>query len=299
MDAVHIVSRRGWTLHETIISLTVMGIVVALAAHMATGQLRFFRGVGEVVALRTQIGHAGAIATSVLWGASSAGGDITVAQDSAIELQTTIGSAVACEGTPGRVTIPAAAASPGNALAAFVASPNEGDRVMAFFEDSLGATWLGLHATSAPSSGGGCVHFPGISATWSVELREPITVPAGTALRFMRPLRLSLYRASDNRWYLGAKDWNGAAERFNSIQPLAGPLQPYSADPTKTGLHFGYRDNHGAALPEPVETNRIASVTIVARGESPRPVRVAGLRSGPSGRYSDSAAVTIALRNSR
>jgi hypothetical protein len=124
-------------------------------------------------------------------------------------------------------------------------------------------------------------------------------VPAGTALRFLRPLRLSLYRASDNRWYLGAKDWNGAAQRFNAIQPLAGPLQPYSADPTKTGLHFGYRDSQDAELPEPVETNRIASVTIVARGESTRPVHVAGLSSASSGRYLDSTAVTIGLRNSR
>jgi prepilin-type N-terminal cleavage/methylation domain-containing protein len=299
MDAVRVVSRRGWTLHEMIISLTIMGIVVALAAHTATGQLRFFRGVGEIVAQRSQIGHAGAIAASVLWGASSVGGDITVAQDSAIEVLVTIGSAVTCDGTPGHVTIPAAAAAPGNALAAFIASPNAGDRVVAFFEDTLGATWLGLHAASAASSGGGCVHFPSVAATWTVELREPLTVPAGTVLRFMRPLRLSLYRASDNRWYLGAKDWNGAAQRFNSIQPLAGPLAPYSADPTKAGLHFGYRDSQGVELQDPVEVNRIASVTIVARGESARPVRVGGLKSGPSETYSDSTAVIVGLRNTR
>ena len=299
MDAVPVVSRRGWTLHEMIISLTVMGIVVALAAHAATGQLRFFRGVGEIVGLRSQIGQAGAIAASVLWSASSLGGDITVAQDSALEMHVTIGSAVACESTPGRVTIPAAAAPPGNALAAFIASPAEGDRVMAFFEDSLGATWLGLHVTSAASAGGGCVLFPSVSATWNVELHEPLTVPAGTALRFTRPLRLSLYRASDNRWYLGAKDWNGVAQRFNSIQPLAGPFEPYNRDPAKTGLHFGYRDSRGSALLEPVEVSQIASVTIVARAESARAVRVAGVKSEPGETYSDSTAVTVGLRNSR
>jgi prepilin-type N-terminal cleavage/methylation domain-containing protein len=292
-------SRRGWTLHEMIISLTIMGIVVALAAHAASGQLRFFRGIGEVVALRGQLGHASAIVANVLWGASPRGGDIAIAQDSAIEMHTTIGSAVTCAGTPGRLTIPAGAAAPGNALAAFVASPNEGDRVLAFFEDTLGATWLALHVASAPTSGGGCVQFPSVSATWTIELREPLTVPAGTALRFLRPLRLSLYRASDNRWYLGAKDWNGAAQRFNSIQPLAGPLEPYSADASKTGLHFGYRDNYGAVLWDPVSVERIASVTIVARGASARAVRVSGLKSGPAETYSDSTAVTIGLRNAR
>jgi type II secretory pathway pseudopilin PulG len=296
---VRVVSRRGWTLHEMIVSLTVMGIVVGLAAQAATGQLRFFRGVGEIVALRSQIGHAAGVAASVLWGASSVGGDITVAQDSAIEMHSTIGSAVACESAPGRITIPAAAVAPGNALAAFVASPNEGDRVIALFEDSLGTTWLGLHATSASTSGASCVHFPSVTATWTVELREPLTVPAGTALRFTRPLRLSLYRASDNRWYLGAKDWNGAAQRFNSIQPLAGPLKAYSGDPAKTGLHFGYWDSQGLAMPDPVDVNRIASITIVARGEAARPVRVGGLKSGPGDAYSDSAAVTVGLRNTR
>lgn len=291
--------RPGWTLHEMLVSLGVTSIVVALVAHTATGQLRFFRGIGEVVALRGQVGHASAVAASVLWGVSSVGGDIVVAQDSAVEVHMSIGSAVTCASAPGRVTIPAATAVTGNALSAFVESPDGGDRIIALFEDSLGATWLTLRVVAPPASGDGCPAFPSVSATWMLALQEQVVVPPGAALRFTRPFRLSLYRASDSRWYLGAKSWNGSTQSFNTIQPVAGPLRPYDSDPAKTGFLLTYRDENGAVLPHPVEAARIASVTIVSRGQSTRPVRVGGMASTSTDKYQDSSAVTIALRNSR
>jgi prepilin-type N-terminal cleavage/methylation domain-containing protein len=111
-------ARRGWTLHEMLISLVVMAIVVALAAQTSLGQLRFFRGVGEVVTLRTQIGHAGAVAASMLRTVGS-GLDILVALDSAIEFRATYGAAFACANENGRVTIAAQNSGRGNTLAGF------------------------------------------------------------------------------------------------------------------------------------------------------------------------------------
>lgn len=291
--------RRGWTLHEMLISMGVTGIVMALVAHAATGQLRFFHGVGEVVALRGQIGHATGIVAGVLWSASSAGGDIVVAQDSAIEVRMSIGAAITCASALGRAVIPAASDTSGNALSAFVEPPDAGDRVVALFEDSLGASWLTLHVASSPVAGGGCPTFPSAAKTWTIALQEQLSVPAGAALRFTRPIRLSLYRAADTRWYLGARTWNAATLRFNVIQPVAGPLNPYSSNPTTTGFLLTYRDNAGAELTPEAEPTRIASVTVVARAQSTRPVRVGGLLSKASGAYEDSAAVTVALRNAR
>jgi hypothetical protein len=272
---------------------------MGLVAHMAIGQLRFFHGVGEVVALRGQIGHANAIVAGVLWSASSAGGDIVVAQDSAIEVRMSIGTAIACESALGRAVIPAAAVTSGNALAAFVEAPDTGDRVTALFEDSLGATWLTLHVALPPVAGGGCPTFPTVAATWTIALQEQLGVPAGAALRFTRPIRLSLYRATDARWYLGAKTWNAATQRFNVIQPVAGPLNPYSSNPATTGFLLTYRDDTGAELPPGAEPTRIASVTIVTRAQSTRPVRTGGLLSKARGVYEDSVAVIVALRNAR
>jgi hypothetical protein len=280
-----------------LISMGVTGIVVALVAHAATEHLRFFRGVGETVALRNQTGHAGAITAGVLWSVSSAGGDIVVAQDSAIEVQMSIGAAITCANELGRAVIPAASDAFGNTLSAFVERPDVGDRAIALFEDSLGATWLTLHVASPPVGGAGCATFPSATATWTIALREQLIVPAGAALRFTRPIRLSLYRAGDARWYLGAKTWNAAAQRFNGIQPVAGPLNPYSSNPTTTGFLLTYRDSGGAELPPEAAPNRIASVTVVARTQSARQVQI-GLRSETRG-FEDSTSVTIALRNSR
>jgi len=291
------VRRNGWTLHEMIISLSIMGIVLGLASHAATQQLRFFRGVGDVVALRAQVGHATEIVASVLSDASTA--DITLARDSVLELHASVGTAVACESSPGRITIPAASASAGNTLGAYVESPGPGDSMMAFFEDSLGASWLGLHIASTPVSGGSCLAFPSVSTTWVLALQEPLVVPAGAVLRFTRPLRLSLYRASDNRWYLGAKDWNGSAQRFNSMQPVAGPLMPYSADPARSGLSLRYLDKQGVSLADGADPAGIASITIVARGEAVTPVRADGLQSGQNGKYADSSVVTVGIRNAQ
>jgi hypothetical protein len=288
--------RRGWTLHELIISLGVMAGVIALAVQMAVGQLRFFRGIGEIASLDGQLWQAAATAATVMWEASAAGGDIVVALDSAMELRAAIGTAVVCGSSPGRVTIPAPSAVR-NTLSAFLSMPDADDAVFALLEDSLGQTWLTFRVASSPSVADGCVSFPSV-APWTFELREQIAIPIGTVLRFARPLRLSLYRASDNRWYLGARDWNVAAQRFNSIQPVAGPLEPYSADPSKTGLRFAYFDAAGAELSEGSDTRRIASVGISARGKSIRPVRIAGMaRHAPA--YADSVTLIVGLRNAR
>ena len=293
------VNRRGWTLHEMVVSLGVMGGVIALAAHMATSQLRFFRGVGEIAALRGQLGQASAIAASVLWSASPAAGDIVVAQDSAIELHASIGAAVACAGAPGRVTIPAATSDRGNTLGAYLTAPNEGDRMVALFEDTTGAVWLTLRVAAAPVAEGVCAAFSSPAGAWILALEEPVTVPSGTPLRFTRPLRLSLYRASDSKWYLGARDWNGTSQRFNAIQPVAGPLRPYSANPAASGLVFVYRGGDGAELEAPVDARRVASVTIVSRGATGRTVRMPGVVSAPSGAYEDSVVVSVSPRNAR
>lgn len=268
-----------------LISMGVFAGVVGITSHLALGQLRFFRGVGEVSAVKNQVGQATTIAAAILWGVSSGDGDIIVAQDSAIELHLPMGSAVQCGGAPGRLTIPVAATTSGNALSAFSEHPEAGDRVLAFFEDSLGATWLTLRASSAPIPGASCAHFPSVTSTWTLELLEQVTVPAGAPLRFTRPFRLSVYRASDGRWYLGGKDWNAASQRFNSIQPVAGPLKAHSPDPARTGLLFLYRNVDGEELTAPIDPHRIASVTIIARGGT--------------GQFEDSSATVVALRNAR
>jgi hypothetical protein len=279
------VIRRGWTLHEMIISLGVLGGVIALAAHVASGQLRLFRDIGDSSARARQMNQTTAIVAAALSHVSSAGGDIIVALDSAIEFHSPVGTALTCDGQPGRVTFPAADGRSGNVFAAFTDVPKPGDRIHALLEDSLGATWLLFHAGSTVTPVVGCAHFPSVEPVWSLELREAITIPGGVALQFTRPLRLSLYRSSDASWYLGARDWNDETGQFNTIQPVTGPLRPYSQNPDSTGLSFVYRDNTGAVLSPPFDAGRIASISVTSRVPGP-------------GRE-DAVRITVAFRNAR
>lgn len=274
--------RQGFTVHEMVISLTVMSMVFAIATHFAMEQLRFFRGVAGATAARSQLEQATELMRNVLWSVSPGSGDILVAQDSAIEVRLAIGTAVTCASSPGVLVIPVSPPT-GNALSSFIRLPEPGDRLSALFSDSLGATWLHLRVSSEAETGGSCVMFSTASGARTIATAEPLTVPPGTVLRFTRPLRLSLYRSSDDRWYIGAKDWNGDLARFNAIQPVAGPLAPHTGD-VESGLRFVYHDRDGVELREPVEASRIAAVTVAARS---------------AGVHRDSAIAIIRLRNAQ
>src|SRR5688500_15883787 len=242
-------SRAGWTLHEMLISLCVMSGIFGIVAHQATTQLRLYAGITRTALTRENRIQASAIAERILWSVSPPAGDVMVADDSALQVRMQIGASVVCSSIPGSVTLAAGTAHRGNVLAAFSDMPEPGDLVTALFHDSLGTTWLTFRLASAPLPAS-CLRFPA-SSGWQLTLMEPVEIPAGAALRLMRPLRLSLCRASESRWYLGAKEWNAALNRFNAIQPVAGPYSRYDADESRSGLAFLYTDRHGHRLDVP------------------------------------------------
>ena len=281
-----------------IISLAVTGAVLAIAVHAALGQLRFFHGIGEITALRSQLAQTTLVPSALLWGVSPVAGDIIAAQDTALELNAVNGTAVVCESAAGWVIVPAPL-SDGNTLSAFAEAPQPDDRIAALLDDSTGTTWLHLTVAAAPAAGLACPMFPGATSAWRIGVVEQVALPVGTVLRFLRPMRLSAYRASDSRWYLGARDWNAASSRFNTIQPLAGPVDPPSSDRGTTGFRFEYLGEDGAPLDESDDTRRIAAIRVLARGASRVAVRVAGIATESDERVRDSASTEIALRNVR
>lgn len=280
-----------------LISLTILSAVLGLATHAATRHTRLFRGIDELAVARDHATHTSAIGDRILWGVSPAGGDLLAAHDTALEVRMPVGSAVACDGWAGRVVVPAPTAAPGHTLAAFLDTPQPGDRIAALFSDSLGSTWMTLHVATSPVAAA-CARFPGVAEAWSITTNEQVTIPSGAILRFSRPLRLAMYRASDSRWYLGAREWNAEGQAFHSIQPVVGPLQPPSSDESVTGFLIVYRDATGSRVLPPFDPAQVASVTIVTRTLTGAPVRVEGL-AGFGMRRGDSSTVTIALRNAR
>ena len=108
--------RRGFSLHELLVSLSVMGVVFALATHFAVRHMRFFRHVGDVAGVRAQLGQVTEIVRSVLSNVAPASGELLVAQDSALELRLLTGTSFVCSGTPGVVVVPAPGGADGESL---------------------------------------------------------------------------------------------------------------------------------------------------------------------------------------
>jgi hypothetical protein len=252
--------------------------VLGIASHFAVNQLRFYRVATDASQQRGNLEQVGAIVGAVVSAASLQSGDIVVAEDTAIEVMTSIGAAIACSSLPGTIVVPAATQARGNTFAAYLAQPTLGDRATALVDDSSGVRTIQLHITASAAGPTGCPPFQSAS-TWALSTAESVQIPAASALRFTRPIRLSFYRSSDSKWYLGAKDWNGPAAQFNGIQPVAGPLNAFSVDSRRSGLRFVFRDSSGTDLTAPFDVRAIAAIVIVARAGTDSGVSIVGLRN--------------------
>jgi len=270
--------RAGWTLPELLVSLAILGAVLGIASHFAVNQLRFYRASTDASQQRSNLEQVGAIVGAVVSTVSLQSGDIVIAQDTALEVMTPVGAAVTCSSLPGAIVVPAATNARGNTFGAYLAQPAAGDRATAITDDSDGVHVIQLHITGSAAGPISCPPFSN-GSTWSLSTVESILIPPASALRVSRPIRLSFYRSSDSKWYLGAKDWNGSAAMFNGIQPVAGPLSPFSLDSRKTGLRFVYRDSSGADLTAPFDVRSIAALVVVARAGTDSGISVVGLRN--------------------
>lgn len=284
--------KRGHTLLELIIALGVGGLVIFLGAAIGFRHQRFHRDIVIAVEQAERLDQLVALMPISLRSIAPGEGDVAVARDTALEFRATIATAVLCDSGGSDALLAPLAGPP--ALGSILARPEPGDT--AWFLDAAGASesWvaraiLGVRDSTAQCRIGGAVPF-GAAPRGSVALRLASPAPAGTSVvRVTRPWRYSLYRAADGGWYLGAKEWNAALARFNTIQPVAGPLASASAG----GLRFRYFDSLGAALPAvPPDLRRIAAIEVALRVDSIVPGKYAHAASVRS-----RASAVIALRN--
>jgi hypothetical protein len=258
----------------------------------------------DAAALAGQLRDAAAILPIDLRAVGVAAGDIREARDSAIEMRAVIASAVVCDTMANALILSPAAGGPGS-FSAFSSTILAGDTAWLYVADDTLDSWRPYQvATSANAPPGACgVLGPQLTAADRLLTRTAIslkTAPSaallvGIPLRVTRPLRYSLYQASDGGWYLGERDWNAVTLRFNAVQPVSGPFLSAAAG----GLTLHYFDSTGVALASPVADSRaIASVRIELRGQTRNLARV--LATGvASGRGADSATIDLLLRNRR
>lgn len=286
--------RPGYTLIELLVALALGALVIGLGSMIAFRHQRFHRDVVIAVERTDQLNELVALMPISLRAIAPGEGDIAPggARDTSIEFRATIASAVVCDSSSATALLAPLNASP--RLASVLARPEPGDT--AWFLDSSGPieSWTPRPISAAIDSSALC--RLGSSAPFGTSPRTSIALrlsaappPASSVVRVTRPWRYSLYRASDGRWYFGAKDSNPALAHFNTIQPVAGPLLSAAAG----GLRFRYLDSVGSVLPlVPPDPRRIASVEVGFRVDSAIP-----------GSYSHAtsvrarATVVIGLRN--
>ena len=297
------VSRAGFSTVELLVAFILAALVATSLGTVLRRQQRFFTNASIVVERRVSLRDATAILQSELRGIAPAAGDVITFSDSALEIWTTIGGAIACDTVPGRagIDLSPVRTAPTVPLTGFSTSPQPGDVALVFDQGASPGDdddrWTASEIAGAAATTNACLTSPLLAdAADASRLRLrfsgtplPPTVGPGAFVRILRRVRYRLYRASTSDWYLGYAEWDGTA--FGVIQPVSGPFASYSRRAGASGLGLRYFDDAGAQLTIADEAPRIARVEVVARS-----LAGAGL-SQLSSTAVDSQAVTVRPRN--
>jgi prepilin-type N-terminal cleavage/methylation domain-containing protein len=297
-------SRRGVTLVELLVVMTIGAVALGLVASISVREQRIVADLADGAALSGQLRDAAAVLPVDLRAVSAAAGDIREARDTSIELRATIANAVVCD-TAAHTLVLAPPAPTAESFAGSSLPIDNGDSAWVLAVTDSTESWLPTRITSTKTQPAGQCAAAGPWLSLStraaprigivVDASLPLAAMIGMPVRITRPLRLSLYRASDNAWYLGERDWSTSSQKFNTIQPVSGPFLSAAAH----GLFLRYQDSAGTPLATPVSnTAAIALIAVELRGQTRSAVRILG-GARTSGKRADSAMLSIAVRNRR
>jgi prepilin-type N-terminal cleavage/methylation domain-containing protein len=292
--------RLGFTLPELLIALACAAVLFATLGSMALRQQRLFTELADDAAMTGRLREAIATLPIDLRAVSPGAGDIREARDTSLEIRATVASAVVCD-TVGRSLILGSALGGAETYAAYLTPVVADDTAWLLDVRDTTDSWIPRRITSVSTTtatkcaAGGPLpsHVPFVATVIALDTM-PARPAVGTVLRVTRPVRYSLYRSADGSWQLGARDWNAATMRFNTIQPVAGPLLP----PSGHGLAFSYFDTSGGTVARPAESpTGLGLIRITARAQTSGPARVLG--AGSVARRADSLDAAVFLHNRR
>lgn len=294
--------RRGASLVEVVITVVVAAIVLSLVSSISVHQQRLLAEVVDGIAVSGRLREISTILPIDLRAAAVSARDVREATDTSIEFRATIASAVVCD-TASNLLVLAPASAGASTYAAFATMIDPDDTAWVFTPGDSADEWRPSSIASVTTINTGGSQCPARGpqlgdsvrslARVAIGLASSPTSPSallGAPVRVTRSLRYSLYRASDGRWYVGVRDWNTSALRFNTIQPVSGPFLSAAAH----GMILTYLDSSGARLPTPVtDTRAIAAISASFRSESKTVSTVLGSASSTGQRVDTSTVVTL------
>ncbi len=267
-------SRRGTSLAELLVALTMLGVVAAVLLRMLAGNLRLYHTQTQVIDRAQNLRSAAALLTTELRELSATDGDIYSATPTALSIR-------------GMRRLGFVCAEPrlGATHVAIRQDLQFGSRDFDPATDSLfvmalrdtAAGWLRGAITEV--RGGTCDDGRPARQLASGVAADP-RFGLGAPVRAFESVTYRLYRAADGEWQIGLAA-GGAV-----IQPLVGPV-------TASGLEFEYRNASGAVVSD---VRAIAAIEIHLRMPTAQIVRGP---AGGLGRSVDSLVTAVALRNNR
>jgi prepilin-type N-terminal cleavage/methylation domain-containing protein len=294
-------SRRGFTLGELLVTMTLIAIIGTLVAKIMLGQSRFYHREAEQVAVRRELRTAMSLVPSDLRGVSSSGGDLLAFDASSVTFRNVLGASIVCaKPTSTTMDLPPLNMAR-NVLTSWYTPPQVGDSVFAFNEGMLrGAeddTWTGMRITAVQQDVSYCPASPYMDAAldagksrWRLTVTPaiPDSVKIGAGVRFVRSTRYTLAQAPSTRWYLNRAEYTGGA--WGPATPVSGP---YDAPGATSGVRFRYFDSTGVEVTNVANAKSVARIDLLLRSTG---ARTSGdLGTGTT--VKDSLAFRIALRN--
>lgn len=245
--------KRGFTLVEVLVALTLTGIVVAGTLQALSTQKKFYARQARILSARHAMRASATILVSELREVSASAGDFYAIANDSVALRSTAGFGIACGVNDASGTLSLTHVSGHFSI--------EGaDSVLVFVENGPGDdddVWRVLPVIGIAAAGPGCGSgtAPDRVATVTGSLAG---VWEGAPVRLFQPYVFGLYELN-GRWYLGRRPRVAGSEYV----PVAGPLAP----PASGGLQLTYYTSNGVATLDP---SLVARVAITVRAPTNR-----------------------------
>lgn len=315
--------RRGFTLIELMIVVSLLGIIGTMLTTLLVRQQRFHRAVAGVTDARARMRDIATILPTDLRSVSTAADDILAITDTSMQFRAFIGTAVLCRfgtadgTTPAIIELPPKILDNGNVLTSWINPPAPNDIAYLYdegtkagnFDDqwrafTISDTTSAANSTWCPSA----TDFTAPEDDAAVRYRVTVStapnqaqIRSGSPIRFAREVRYSIYAATDGKWYVGFQRCTpnatyGTPGDCGDREVLAGPVLAGTADTTTSGLFFVYYNKAGTRMTALSAADTIARVSVGIRTTSESLLQ-ATTKIGGSMVGGDSVRFTIGIRN--
>ena len=263
--------RRGFTLVELLVTLTILGVLGTVLTQLLLNQQRFFQRSVEQASVRRELRTAMSILPAEIRSLSTSGGDLTGLSETAMQFRGLIGASIVCaKPSNTQIDLPPIDLAH-NVLTSWYTQPVAGDTVYAFDEgDSRGAeddAWVARRITAVTATTTPCPGAPYTDPVADAGKRRfritvasalPDSVKIGAGVRFYRHMRYELSESSEQKWYLSRSEYAGG---WTSPTYMSGPYEA----PTKGGIRFRYFDSTGVEITSVANARSVARVDLLLR----------------------------------